>query len=70
MRYGITVPLTAAPLHAQRPVFEELEQLGYTDLWTAEADGTDGFTPLTLASVFAPSMRPPISQNSQPAINA
>ena len=57
MRYGLTVPLDGTPLHAQRPIFEELEQLGYTDLWTAESDSTDGFTPLTLASVFAPSVR-------------
>ena len=57
MRYGLTVPFTADPLHAQRSVFEELEQLGYTDLWTAEADATDGFTPLVLASVWAPSVR-------------
>jgi len=57
MRYGLTIPLNNEPLHAQRSVFEELEGLGYTDLWTAESDGTDGFTPLVLASVFAPSVR-------------
>ncbi len=57
MRYGLTIPLNNAPLHAQRSLFEELEGLGYTDLWSAESDGTDGFTPLVLASVFAPSVR-------------
>lgn len=31
--------------------------LGYTDLWTAESNGTDGFTPLALASVWAPELR-------------
>ena len=36
---------------------EELEQLGYTDVWSAETDGADAFTPLALASQWAPSLR-------------
>jgi alkanesulfonate monooxygenase SsuD/methylene tetrahydromethanopterin reductase-like flavin-dependent oxidoreductase (luciferase family) len=56
-RFGMTIPLAGVPLHAQREWIQELESLGYTDLWTAEADGADGFTPLALASVWAPSMR-------------
>ncbi len=55
-RYGITVPFDG-PLHAQRAQFEEVESLGYTDLWTAEANGVDGLTPLALASTWTPSMR-------------
>lgn len=55
-RYGMTVPF-AGPLHEQRPRFEELAALGYTDAWSAEANTTDAFTPLALASVWAPSMR-------------
>lgn len=55
-RYGITVPFFG-PLHAQRDRFVELESLGYTDVWTAESDSTDGLTPLALASVWAPSLR-------------
>jgi probable F420-dependent oxidoreductase len=35
----------------------ELEELGYTDVWSAEANATDGLTPLALASVWAPSLR-------------
>ncbi len=35
----------------------ELADLGYTDLWSSEADGTDGFTPLALASQWAPELR-------------
>ena len=31
--------------------------LGYTDVWSAEANGADAFTPLALASVWAPSLR-------------
>jgi len=52
----MTVPLDG-PLHTQRERIEHLEQLGYTDLWTAEAMGHDGFTPLVLASQWAPTMR-------------
>ena len=55
-RYGMTVPF-AGPLHDQRPRFEELAALGYTDLWSAEANTTDAFTPLALASVWTPSLR-------------
>ena len=56
-RYGMTIPLDRVPLHAQRAWIEELQDLGYTDLWTSEAGSFDGFTPLALASTWAPSMR-------------
>lgn len=56
-RYGMTIPLDGRPLGAQQDTIAELADLGYTDLWSAEADGSDGFTPLTLASVWAPSVR-------------
>jgi probable F420-dependent oxidoreductase len=55
-RLGMTVPLNG-PLHSQRDGIQRLERLGYTDLWSAEAMGHDGFTPLVLASQWAPSMR-------------
>ena len=32
-------------------------QLGYTDVWSAETDGADGFTPLALASAWSPSLQ-------------
>jgi probable F420-dependent oxidoreductase len=56
-RWGITIPVDAAPLHEQRASIEELTRAGYTDLWTAETGGTDGFTPLALASTWAPAAR-------------
>jgi probable F420-dependent oxidoreductase len=56
-RWGITIPFGGVPLAEQRPLFEQLPDLGYTDVWSAEADGADGFTPLALASVWAPSLR-------------
>ena len=57
MRYGMTIPLDGVPLHEQRDWIEELVDRGYTDLWTAEAGGSDGFTPLALASTWAPTAR-------------
>jgi probable F420-dependent oxidoreductase len=57
MRYGMTVPLDGVPLSEHRHVFEELADLGYTDVWSSEASGTDGFTPLALAAAWAPSLR-------------
>jgi probable F420-dependent oxidoreductase len=56
-RYGMSIPFPGVPLHAQREWIEELVDLGYTDVWSSEADGADGFTPLALASVWAPSLR-------------
>jgi probable F420-dependent oxidoreductase len=32
-------------------------ELGYTDVWSSEADGTDAFTPLALAAAWVPSLR-------------
>ncbi len=55
-RHGVTIPLRG-PLHSQRDQIRELVDLGYTDVWSAEADGSDGFTPLVLASVWAPELR-------------
>ena len=55
-RHGITIPLSG-PLHAQRDAIAGLSDLGYTDAWSAEADGSDGLTPLALASAWAPALR-------------
>ena len=49
-RFGMTIPFDGA-LAAQRARVEELEALGYTDLWSAEVMGADGLTPLALASM-------------------
>lgn len=56
-RYGLTIPFDNVPLHEQREWFAEAADVGYTDLWGSEAGGTDGFVPLALASVWAPSAR-------------
>jgi probable F420-dependent oxidoreductase len=56
-RYGITIPFDGIPLHAHREWFARLRDLGYTDLWSAEVDGSDGFTPLTLAAAWEPTLK-------------
>jgi len=56
-RYGMTIPFDNVPLHEQRDWITELADLGYTDVWSSEANGADAFTPLALASVWAPSLR-------------
>lgn len=53
----MTVPLDGIPLSEHRRVYEELVDLGYTDVWSAESDGTDAFTPLALAAAWAPRLR-------------
>src|SRR5918996_112292 len=55
-RYGITVPLNA-PLSEHPRLVRELAAAGYTDVWSAEVDGLDGFTPLTVAATADSSVR-------------
>jgi probable F420-dependent oxidoreductase len=56
VRPGMTVPLPG-PLHTHRDQLAELADLGYTDIWSAESDGADGFTPLALAAAWEPRLR-------------
>jgi len=56
-RYGITIPFDGIPLHAHKEWFARLRELGYTDVWSAEVDGSDGFTPLVLAAAWEPSLK-------------
>jgi len=56
IRPGMTVPLPG-PLHSHRDKLSELADLGYTDIWSAEADGADAFTPLALAAAWEPRLR-------------
>jgi len=55
-RYGITIPFDGVSLPEHRRWFSELVDLGYTDVWSAEVDGADGFTPLALAAAWEPSL--------------
>ncbi len=56
-RYGMTIPLGGIPLHAHEEWLKEMVDLGYTDFWSSEANGHDGFTPLALASAWTPTAR-------------
>ncbi|HVS14934.1 MAG TPA: LLM class F420-dependent oxidoreductase [Thermoanaerobaculia bacterium] len=55
-RYGMSIPFEI-PLHQHRDLFVEMADCGYTDLWSSEANGSDGFTPLVLAAAAAPTLR-------------
>jgi probable F420-dependent oxidoreductase len=57
MAYGITIPFDGVPLSEHRAWFDELVDLGYSDVWSSESDGTDAFTPLALAAAWAPTLR-------------
>jgi probable F420-dependent oxidoreductase len=56
-RFGMTIPFDRVPLAEHRDWYRELVDLGYTDVWSSEADGTDAFTPLALAAAWAPELR-------------
>ncbi|SDJ15694.1 probable F420-dependent oxidoreductase, Rv3093c family [Frankineae bacterium MT45] len=57
MGWGLTIPLTGIPLASQAELISELPGYGFTDAWSSEVTGTDAFTPLALASVWAPQLR-------------
>lgn len=49
-RWALTVPFAGIPLSEHPELYRQAEAAGYDDLWSGEtANGTDGFTPLTLA---------------------
>jgi probable F420-dependent oxidoreductase len=56
-RWGLTLPLSGLRLAAHKDLVAGLPELGYTDVWSGELNGIDGFTPLTLASQWAPELR-------------
>ncbi len=53
----MTIPFHDRTLAASRELVAELPSLGYTDAWSAEVNGADGFTPLAMAAEWAPSLR-------------
>jgi len=56
-RYGLTIPLDGVSLVEHRAIYTKLADLGYTDVWSAEVDGVDGFTPLALAAAWEPRLQ-------------
>ncbi|MET8864513.1 LLM class F420-dependent oxidoreductase [Nonomuraea sp. NPDC004580] len=55
--WGMTIPFYDRSLSKAQDLIAELPALGYTDVWSAEVNGTDGFVPLALAAQWAPQAR-------------
>jgi probable F420-dependent oxidoreductase len=51
-RWGLTLPLPTLPLADHAEHVRRAEASGYTDLWSGEPQGPDGFTPLALAAAW------------------
>jgi probable F420-dependent oxidoreductase len=56
-RWGLTLPLSGVPLAEQGEYVKRAEAAGYTDLWSGETAGPDGFTPLALSAAQTERMR-------------
>jgi alkanesulfonate monooxygenase SsuD/methylene tetrahydromethanopterin reductase-like flavin-dependent oxidoreductase (luciferase family) len=51
-RWGLTLPLPGISLPEHAEHVRRAEAAGYTDLWTGETNGPDGFTPLALSAAW------------------
>src|SRR6478609_2954828 len=51
-RWGLTLPLPQVPLSEHEQYVRAAEEAGYTDLWSGETNGPDGFTPLALSAAW------------------
>jgi len=51
-RYGLTLPFAGVSLPDHEPLVRRADELGYHDLWSGEATGYDGFTPLAMAAAW------------------
>ena len=51
-RWGLTLPLPGLTLADHEDLVKRAEAAGYTDLWTGETAGPDGFTPLALSAAW------------------
>lgn len=56
-RWGLTLPLAGVPLAEHERYVRLAERVGYTDLWSGETAGPDGFTPLALAAAWTERVR-------------
>jgi probable F420-dependent oxidoreductase len=56
-RWGLTVPLTGIGLPEHAELLRRAEAAGYTDVWSGETNGPDGFTPLALAATWTEKVR-------------
>jgi probable F420-dependent oxidoreductase len=56
-RWGLTLPLPGISLADHEEHVKRAEAVGYTDLWSGETAGPDGFTPLALSAAWTEQMR-------------
>jgi probable F420-dependent oxidoreductase len=56
-RWGLTLPLPGLSLADHEEHVQRAEAAGYTDLWSGETAGPDGFTPLALSAAWTERMR-------------
>ncbi|HET7508652.1 MAG TPA: LLM class F420-dependent oxidoreductase [Solirubrobacterales bacterium] len=56
-RWGLTLPLPGLTLADHEELVKRAEAAGYTDLWTGETAGPDGFTPLALSAAWTEQAR-------------
>ena len=56
-RWALTLPITGVPLGDLEEHVRRAEAAGYTDLWSGETNGPDGFTPLALAAAWTDRVR-------------
>lgn len=56
-RWGLTVPLPTLPLREHAELARRAEAAGYTDFWSGETSGPDGFTPLALCATWTERVR-------------
>jgi len=54
---AITIPFEGVPLHEQAAFYADLEAMGYSGVWSSEAQDLDGFVPLAVASQQSRQMR-------------
>jgi probable F420-dependent oxidoreductase len=56
-RWGLTLPLPGISLADHEQHVKAAEAAGYTDLWSGETAGPDGFTPLALSAAWTERVR-------------
>jgi probable F420-dependent oxidoreductase len=56
-RWGLTVPFNGLALADQAALFRRADDAGYDDLWSAETNAHDGFTPLAVAAMHSERLR-------------
>ncbi|MEA2350868.1 MAG: hypothetical protein QOG86_1809, partial [Thermoleophilaceae bacterium] len=56
-RWALSIEVPGLGLADHEPVVRAAEAAGYTDVWSEETAGHDGFTPLALAATWSKELR-------------